>query len=560
MNRIVLTDARLLNPATAVANGTPDLERTTIVLDQGLISEIAPTVEPSIGDEVIALNGQVVTPGFVDSHVHLVWAGESLAKVALTDASDLPEIQRRLSAERQRLGDNAKILLGKGWLFDAVGGEPTAEMIDAVVSDIPVFLDSNDMHSIWVNSAALEAMGIDAATPDPPSGQLSRLPSGQPAGMLYERAAHEIGWAYLTARTSDEERGASVLRALDAFAAAGVTSVIDMGMDEPGWRALQSVTAAHGGTLPVRVAAHWLVADTGDTTTNLTQVRRALELAAESTEWLSVIGIKLVLDGVIDACTAAMNQPYSTGGNGDLMWDIDRLREVSLSADASGLRIAMHAIGDHASDVALDVLESVIETNPIWDRRPRLEHLEIVSENTPERMAALGITASVQPVHADPAIQPNWRAQIGDDRIEHGYPWRSFSDAGALVAFGTDAPTAPHEALVNLYIATTRKSVIDPELPANTPHSAIPADQALRHATVDSATSYAVEDRIGHLRRGYLADLVVLSRHPFEPGGLRENTVVWTFSAGRIIHPAKSAPDSDNAAPEVGPTQLKEAQ
>jgi predicted amidohydrolase YtcJ len=313
MSRTLLTSARLLDLA-----GADEEVRTTaatIVIDDGRIASVADQHDDTEADEVIDLANRVVLPGFVDSHVHLVWTGESLAKVALTDAGDLAEIQRRLGVARELLGDDATMLLGKGWLFDAVDGEPTAAMIDAVVSDIPVFLDSNDMHSVWVNSAALRVLGVDATTPDPPAGRISRLPSGEPAGMLYERAAHDIGWAYLTEAVGEDDLRASARRALDAFAAAGVTSVIDMGMDESGWRALQAVAADGGGTLPVRVAAHWAVIDSGDDDENLAQVERAARVAAEATEWLGVIGIKLVLDGVIDACTAAMSHPYTSGGS-----------------------------------------------------------------------------------------------------------------------------------------------------------------------------------------------------------------------------------------------------
>ncbi|MDQ0728813.1 amidohydrolase [Microbacterium sp. W4I20] len=533
----IIARGRILDPARSdQADFSASASPTDIVVENARITALRGNVTPSASDTVIDAHDTVLLPGFVDSHVHLVWTGQSLANVALTDAADLGEIQARLRAERERLGADATILRGRGWLFDAIDGEPTAAMIDEVVDDIPVYLDSNDMHSVWVNTAAIRALGIDATTPDPAAGRLSRLPSGEPAGMLYERAAHEIGWAHLAANTGDDDRVASVLRALDAFAAAGVTSVVDMGMDEAGWRALKAAQAERGGTLPVRVSAHWLVADFGDDEQNLAQVRRAAEVSDHASEWLAMIGIKLVLDGVIDACTAAMTYPYADGSNGDLMWDPTRLERVSLAADAAGLRIAMHAIGDHASDVALDVLESVIAMNPAWDRRPRLEHLEVVSEGTPVRMAALGITASVQPVHADPAIQPNWRAQLGDDRVEGGYPWRSFTDAGALMAFGTDAPTAPHEALDNLYIATTRRSVLDPSLPAHTLHSVVSPDAALRHATVDSAASFAADDRIGRLEPGYLADLVALDRRPLDDDGFRTNAVAFTMVGGRIVY------------------------
>jgi predicted amidohydrolase YtcJ len=537
MTRTVFTGARLLD--ADLAGITPG--SSTIVVEDGRIARIVAddtAVEGAVvaGDDVVELAGQVVVPGFVDSHVHLVWMGQSLASVALTDAPDLATIQRRLRAERERIGPDATVLRGKGWLFDALDTEPTAAMIDEVVADIPVFLDSNDMHSVWVNTAALRTMGVDAETPDPPSGRLSRLPSGEPAGMLYERAAHEIGWAHLAATTTDRDRVDAVRRALEAFAAAGVTSVVDMGMDEDGWEALHTLAHESGGRLPVRVVAHWLIPDSGDSTSNRASVDRAAELSARGSTWMRVIGVKLVLDGVIDSCTAALRHPYANGSNAELMWDEGRLREVVLAADAARLRLAIHAIGDRASDVALDVIEAVVAANAPWDRRPRLEHLEIVSDDTPARMAALAVTASIQPVHADPAIQPNWRAQLGDERVERGYPWPVFGAAGARVALGTDAPTAPHEALVNLHIATTRESVIDSALPANTPGSVLPIDQALRHATIDSAASFAADGDLGRIAPGYAADFVVLTDDPTSRGTLLGTAVVLTVVDGEVVH------------------------
>jgi predicted amidohydrolase YtcJ len=536
--RTALVNARIVSPAGAVEavdDGTP--EKTDFVVIEGdLIAAVGNATENPAADVMLDLGGRLVLPGFIDSHVHLLWFGAGLSSVPLTDAGSLTEIQRRLREARDSLGDNATMLRGRGWLFDAIDGEPTAAMLDEAVSDIPVFLDSNDMHSIWVNTAALKSMGLTADTPDSLGGRLSRLPDGSAAGMLYERAAHELGWAYLASITSDEDREEHIARALEAFAAAGVTSVVDMGMDEDGWRALRGYAQRLGGRLPVRVLAHWLVVDTGDATKNLAQVQRVVELREDDqTPWLELVGIKLVLDGVIDACTAAMSYPYANGSNGDLLWTAEALLPVVIAADAAGLRLAVHAIGDRASDIALDVLEEMIRVNPPWDRRPRLEHLEIVSEQTPERMARLGITASVQPVHADPAIQANWRAQLGDDRVESGYPWTAFTAAGARLAFGTDAPTAPHEALVNLYIATTRKSAIDHSLPPNEPKYAVPLTAALRHATLDSAASFDADTRMGQVRPGMYADLVVLDGEFLNGADLLGVSVARTIVGGETV-------------------------
>ncbi len=538
--RTALVNARIVSSAGAVeAVDDGALEKADcVVIDGGRIAEVYPSDAPETpaADVTLDLGGRLVLPGFIDSHVHLLWFGAGLSSVALTDAGDLTEIQRRLRDARKSLDPKATMLRGRGWLFDAVDGEPTAAMLDEAVSDIPVFLDSNDMHSIWVNTAALRAMGLTADTADPAGGRLSRLPDGAPAGMLYERAAHELGWAYLASVTSDEDREEHLARALEAFAAAGVTSVVDMGMDEDGWRALRGYAQRLGGRLPVRVSAHWLVVDTGDATKNLAQVQRVLELRDDPTPWLELVGIKLVLDGVIDACTAAMSYPYANGSNGDLLWSAEALLPVVVAADAARLRLAIHAIGDQASDVALDVLEEMIRVNPPWDRRPRLEHLEIVNDQTPARMARLGVTASMQPVHADPAIQPNWRAQLGDGRVERGYPWTAFTAAGARLAFGTDAPTAPHEALVNLYIATTRRSAIDHSLPPNEPKYAVPLNAALRHATLDSAASFDADTRIGRVRTGMYADLVVLDGDFLGGGDLLDVTVARTIVGGETVY------------------------
>jgi len=183
-------------------------------------------------------------------------------------------------------------------------------------------------------------------------------------------------------------------------------------------------------------------------------------------------------------------------------------------------------------------------TTLLWHGEPalierlfaRLEHVEIVNDETPARMARLGITASVQPVHADPAIQPNWRTQLGDDRVERGYPWPSFTAAGARLAFGTDAPTAPHEALVNIYIATTRRSATDRSLPANLPKYVIPLASALRHATLDSAASFDADTRIGRVRTGMYADLVVLDGDILDADGdLLSISVARTIVGGRTV-------------------------
>lgn len=502
-----------------------------VVVDGESFSFVGAEADAPHADEVVNLGGRAVLPGFTDAHTHLLMMGDALGQVGLTDAGSVEEIQRRL---RHARADAAGELRGRGWLFDAVpGGAPTAAMIDAAVSDIPVYLDANDYHSCWVNSAALAVLGITRDTPDPIGGRIERDADGEPTGMLYETAAQQYAWAHRDATTTDEQRDAAVERVVEAYLAAGVTGAVDMAFDAFALDALGR--AAARGRMPLRIAAHWFVENTGDDEANLAQVAVAAERAAADTRGVSVIGIKLILDGTIDACTAAMRAPYADGTNSAPIWPAERLLPVVAAADAAGLQVAMHAIGDDASTIALDAIEHAIRVNGDRPRRHRIEHLEYAAPGTAERMARLGVTASMQPVHADPAIFANWAAQLGDERVDRAFAWPEYEDAGALLAFSTDAPTAPHEALANMYVAATRASALDPGVAAVHPQFALPLERAIVHATRDAAASIGDGAWRGRIAVGQAADFAVLDTDPFTAGNgsLLTARVVRTVIGGR---------------------------
>ena len=507
-----------------------DGDRFTAVGDEAEALAAAPAAT------VVDLDGRLVLPGFTDAHTHLLQTGAALGQVHLTDARSLEEIQHRLRQARRDAPD-AVLLRGRGWLFDAVpGGRPTAAMIDEAVDDIPVFLDANDYHSCWVNAAALAALGITRETPDPLGGTIGRGAAGEPDGMLYETAATHHAWEHLDALTTDAERDEAADRVLAAYLAAGVTGAVDMAFGELDLAAFRRAQHRSGGALPIRLAAHWFIGNTGDEAANLAQLERAIELAAETAaSELRVVGIKLVLDGVIDACTAAMRHPYADGTSAEPIWTLEQLRPVVAAADAAGLQIALHAIGDLASDIALDAIEHAVEVNGDRPRRHRIEHLEYARPGTAERMARLGVTASMQPVHADPAIFENWAAMLGDDRVDRGFAWPEYEAAGALLAFSTDAPTAPHDALANMYVAATRASALDTTVRALQPQHALPLDRAIAHATRDAAASIGDGSWRGQIAPGFAADFAVLDIDPFAAGAeaLLRASVVQTVVAGR---------------------------
>lgn len=530
---------RYLNGRIFTADADPT--RTwaeAFVVDGAEITYVGSSDAVPDADETVDLGGRLVLPGFTDAHTHLLMTGAALGQVPLTEARSLDEIQEALRSARAE-SPGAAVLRGRGWLFDSVpDGAPTAAMIDAVIDDIPVYLDANDYHSCWVNTAALAELGITRATPDPLGGRIVRDADGEPTGLLLETAATQYAWAHRDATTTDADRDADVDRVIDAYLATGVTGAVDMAFDEFGLAAFERARARHGGELPLRVAAHWLITNTGDDEANLAQVARAADLANQATSpWLRVVGIKLILDGVIDACTAAMRHPYADGTNAEPIWPVEQLHPVVVAADAAGLQIAQHAIGDRASDIALDALEHAVAVNGERPRRNRIEHLEYAAPGTAERMARLGVTASMQPVHSDPAIFDNWARMLGDERVERAFAWPEYEAAGALLAFSTDAPTAPYESLANMYVASTRASALDPSVSATHPHYALPLASALGHATRDAAASVGDGGWRGRIAPGFAADVIVLDTDPFVegPGSLLGARIVQTIVAGRTM-------------------------
>lgn len=506
------------------------------------------------GDDVqeIDLDGATVLPGFVDGHAHVVGTGEAAAQVDLWGATDLEEIQRRIG-EWAAGHPESPVIRAHGWNHGALpGGVPDRRQLDAVVADRPVFAQAYDFHSIWLNTAALDLVGIDAETRNPPGGTVHRDAEGHATGYVDETAMHRLVWPVLDEHVTDADRDAALAAALESYRRTGVTATTDMALDDGDLAAMRR--AECDGSLTARIVAHWRVQPTGDLTQNLAQVDKVADLAAEHrSEWLRIAGIKVMVDGTVDGCTAALGAPYADGSSADPVWSLEELAPVVVAADAAGLQVAMHAIGDEAIRIAIAAVERAVTENGPAQRRHRIEHLEVADPADIERLAALGITASMQPVHADPAIQDNWRAQLGDARVERGYPWPEMSDAGAPLVFGTDSPTSPEAPLPNMYVAATRRSALDPSREANLPRYAVPLTDSVEHATRDAAWACRSEDRYGRLAAGLHADFIVLDRDIFSAPleQLLEARVVRTVVGGRTVHLAQDAPgDRQRAAEE----------
>ncbi|WP_350348383.1 amidohydrolase [Agromyces sp. G08B096] len=531
--RVFTADARRWATAIVVRDG-----RIAYVGDDDTARRIAGADPAHRAVDVVDLGGATVLPGFVDGHAHVIGTGEAAAQVDLWGADSLDEIQRRIRAFAEAHPDAPRIR-AQGWQHAAVGGRPRRELLDAVVADRPVYADAYDFHSIWLNTAALDETGIGDDTADPAGGMIHRDADGRATGLVDETAMHLLVRPVLAGFTTADDLDAALASALRGYAAAGVTATTDMGLDDDDLAAM--VRAERAGVLTARIAGHWLVQPTGDETRNLAEVARAVELAsAHASEWLRVVGVKVMIDGTVDGCTAAVGHPYSDGSDPDPIWSLDELAPVVAAADAAGLRIAMHAIGDEAVRIAISAVEHAIAMNGPRHRRHRIEHLEVVERADIDRLAALGITASMQPVHADPAIQENWRAMLGDERVERGFPWPEMTDAGAPLVFGTDSPTSPYAPLPNMFVAATRRSALDPALPPNVPAYALPLVSAVEHATRDAAWACGAEESYGRIAAGLHADFIVLDRDVFgsAPDELLGARVIRTVVGGRTVHEA----------------------
>jgi hypothetical protein len=376
--------------------------------------------------------------------------------------------------------------------------------------------------------------------PDPVGGKIHRDADGKPSGLLEESAVYQIVWPFVARIASDSEKVEAIRAAIDAYHAVGYTGLVDMAMDEPMWEPLLALHNGPGGLGGMRVAAYWLIKPAKTLEEAFDQVDYAAQLASKfnsnTTPDCRVVGIKFVCDGIVDGCTASLKEPYSINNTAspDPIWSEEQLHPLVARAHQHGLQVALHAIGDRTITMAVDVLER----NTDASRRPRIEHLELTSAEDARRLGKLGITASIQPVHSDPAILRAWPQLIGEHRCKRAFAYREFADGGATLALGSDAPTAPHLPLPNCYVATTRRSYREPQLETMVnPEFALTVCQAVAGATHGSAYSCFADQWAGSLRPGLKADFIVCDME-LEPKGFLHGVVKETWFEGRRVYQA----------------------
>jgi predicted amidohydrolase YtcJ len=472
----------------------------------------------------------VVLPGLVDAHAHLLGLGLARGSLDLAGTRDLDELVERVRAREREL-PAGRWLQGRGW--DQNGWPdprfPHRRSLDEAVPGRPVYLVRVDGHAAFVNAAALRASGIGRDTPDPSGGKILRDESGEPTGVLIDNAMALVR----VPAPSLEERKAALYEAMRLAAEAGLTGVHDMGNDPVTLAAFGALAAE--GRMPVRVYA---MLAAGALATPDGGPLLAPQLPTQPAGRFTLRGVKLFADGALGSRGAALEQPYSDepGNRGLLLMSPEALCEAVDRAGVLGLQAAVHAIGDRGNRVVLDCVERLGREGrpPV---RPRIEHTQVLAPDDVERIARLGVIASMQPTHAT-SDMPWAEQRLGPERIQGAYAWRSLAQAGATLAFGSDFPVESHLPLWGLYAALTRQDHEGRPEGGWYPSQRLTLDEAVSAFTRGAAFAAFQEAELGSLEPGKLADLTVLDRDPWAlgPRALLEAEVLWTLVGGEVVH------------------------
>ena len=538
-----------------------------------------------IGDDttVIDLEGAFVTPGFYDNHVHFESTGQLLYGLNLLDVSTARDFVARIRDVDSRYAEGTWITGGDWSAYEAwaegdvaeAGNEvnpndeygnfflPNKGMIDGFTSDRPVLVNRFDRKVYLANSNALELAGIRKGQTDPEGIAVERNANGEPTGALFNPVAGAVDstvliqdnvralFADLIPAPSRQQRIAETKRAWQQMASVGVTSYCDITSD------------------PVYVDIYRELRDRGEMTARaryrppLDRWQSMSDLGIKvgfGDDWIRFGATKAWIDGIMGNSSARFYEPYthnpdSRGIWRDIMFPFERspdnpeemqsrLERLALDADANGIQLTVHAIGDEANGYLMDMLERIVAKNGDKDRRFRLVHAQVMTDRDIERAGELNIVAEVQPFHTSDDMR--WMEErIGRDRSRGAYAFRRLWDSGAVVSFGSDSPGTNASRyylnpMLGLYAAATRKTLSGQPEGGWFPQEILSVEEAIQAYTLNTAYASFEEDRKGSLTVGKLADFVVLSDNllTMNPNDIKDVTVRMTIVGGTVVHKA----------------------
>ena len=496
--------------------------RITDVLERG--EERPDDIEYSVDGE-----GQVMMPGFIDSHAHVMSIGIAALTLDLAHTNSLEEAL----AEIKRFADanpSRPWILGRGWNQEkwGLGRFPTAAELDSVVADRPVWLGRVDGHAAWANSLAIQKAGVTASTQSPAGGRIIRDPStGEPQGVFVDAAESLVNAVVPSPRPEDLD--VALRKSQEVLFAYGITAVADMGTTIEDWQAFRR--AGDLGALKLRIMAYATSVD-------------GMNLIAgpRPTPWLyddrlRMNGVKLYLDGALGSRGATLKEPYSDepGVRGLPLLTPAQFRNLMSRAAMGGFQTAVHAIGDAANAEFLSAVEE-LSASYDGDRRWRNEHTQIVDPVDLSRFGKHGIIASMQPLHQT-SDRLMAEARLGPNRLGGAYAWRTIASKGAPLAFGSDAPVEPADAFAGFAAAISRTDADGQPFGGWLPHESVSREAALEAFTSAGAFAGFGEGRFGRLVVGERADFILVDRDPMlvSPSDLRETKIIETWVNGERV-------------------------
>ena len=493
----------------------------------------------------IDLGGRVVLPGIIDAHTHPAQSAQDLGKCSLGDEALTPSgIKSRVAAcLKAHPGERAQ------W-FEAVMVNPsgvtlTLADLDSVLSERPMLLNGSDGHTVWANSPALKLAHITPATKDPAGGHIERDATGRPTGTLRDNAA-DIALAAKPAAGLDHE-ASQLNEALDSMRAIGITSVQDADVDDHTMQIYRRLYETH--RLNMRVRGSFRLNDLREPASAL--IDRAVKFRAKwaiDPDFLRADAVKIFADGVIEypSQTAALLEPYldvhghPTRNRGPSYFVQDKLNQIVTAADAAGLTVHIHAIGDRAIRSALDAIADSRRRNGALDNRDQIAHLELIDPADFPRFKELGVIANFQLLWAqrDDYVETATIPYLGPQRSMYLYPARALRDAGALIVGGSDWNVSSFDAFVAMEHAITRSE--SKGRPALLPEQSLTLQDMVDAYTINAASALKQERTTGSLENGKRGDFIVLDRDIFaiDPSDLHMTQVTATYLDGREVYAA----------------------
>lgn len=475
-----------------------------------------------VGADLIDLDGACVLPGLYDAHIHTENLAESLTAVDLRTVCNLDEALAKVSDFAAGLPAGEWISGGR-WDSNrwAGRGRPSRQALDALLGERPAVLDSVDGHCAWVNSAALRLVGVDSRTPDPVGGAYDRDNEGQLTGIVRESAIAQF--REMARSKSRDQLPDRLLVVQDLLLSVGITSIHDIDGE--------SVRSAYlalrdQGRLGIRV--HKAIPAVA-LETAIDEGRKT----GDGDDWVSTGPVKLFSDGALGSHSCHLTEPFEgTENQGMAVTSADELARLVTLADGAGIAVATHAIGDRAAQLVLDAYEQVVVRGTAL--RHRIEHAQHLRHTDVRRMAALGVVASMQPTHCTSDIDLVDRL-LGDRDIA-SYAWQDLLNAGAPLAFGSDAPVEDPNPFHGLYAATTRTRPDGSPAGGWQPEQRLSMNDALTAYSLGSAYAAGQEQHKGLLSRGHVADFIAVDVDPFDatPTQLHDTRVLTTVVGGAV--------------------------